>query len=392
MRIAASCAVALGLSSVLGVIGTEAQAQSWHSNSAPPMVAFSTINLLTNGDFSTGTAGWKASGTGMNWQVQGNSAVFQLNPLPGAQPSSLSFSQLAPKTIRAGNTICLRFQAQGNVPVGVALFDNMAPHKPLMLRKFNAPGDGLGETYTLAIRAPRNFGTNELFLKFYLGFGTGRLKLTNIRLLDQGQTPPEELPLTPETIALPEVKNTVSPKIESTAAIAVPEIKTPAPVQPAPIKAPNQVLDRSSGVNLLNNGDFANGDAGWQTWGQQKVKEAKLDNGRLTLQVATEPSDQKWTVGMKASVTPMLRKGTPFTVRFRLESSVTISCALQTGGASNKGVWFQTINPTASEKEYVMTGVCKEDLSQEDVKFELWLGHGSGTVKISDIQVLIPKS
>jgi len=347
-------------------------------------VAFTTPNLLDNGDFDLGTSNWTTSGSGLKWKVEKEQAIFDLNPIAGAPSSQLSFSQLTKKPVRQGKTLALRFQAQGRGRLSVVIYETGGERRTLLARRLTATKVNEPETFTVALKTSTAYYPGQIGLRFNLGFDQTVLGLSHIRLVDLGDTPFDGLCITPDETKLPELiptkTTTEAPKV-----VAQPvEVKTNATI------TPQEPLTLSTGTNLIHNGDFSEQDKYWRAFGDERV-DAALENKILKLRLMPVRGEDPSLARFEQEIDSPLTKGQKFTVRFKASGNAKFAVKFQGNAADANPMLVREERAKDATTEYFYQCEANRDYAANDTKLIFILGYSAADVSFSDIQVLTPK-
>ena len=344
-------------------------------------VAFSTNNLLQNGEFDLGTSSWTPSGSGLKWAVQNREATFSLSPTPGLQPSHLSISQIVQKPMRAGKTLALRFRAKGNGRLGVTIYETGGARRTLLANRFRAPGNEF-QTFTVAVKTTAFYHPSQLAVRFNLGFEPCTLTLSQIRLVDMGDTELRELSLTPDETQLPDLTNSES-KILDKARLAPPD-PTPQPVVVRPVEVKPVTTSRLS-QNLLRNVEFSQSDQFWNAWGQGVS--AQVVGKALKMRLSPKEGAQLWDFGLTQTIDAPLNAGKVH-VKLRAQGNVRFMCKIDETNGEKRTLFARTEKSDLNGQEHSFTFDLPKRYNAGETSFVLFFGQDVGELTVSDFSVV----
>jgi hypothetical protein len=344
---------------------------------AETIVGFGTDNLLLNADFATGLTEWSAKGPGVTCRPQKGGAVLAIDSQYKTLPGEQNFRQNITKPIGAGRTLCLRFKASGTTRFSVVFMEN--PENRVAFRRVLGKPGADESLITLAFRTQRSYNINQLSLQFNLGYGGGELSIKEPQVLDMGDTPLDALPLTSDT----ENPNNLPALTAST---------TPTPAAPIEIKtvavitAPVKPL-LPAGTSMLKNGDFAQGDAGWKAWGEDRVG-AKLENGKLQLRLAPRANEPSSCAGFKQLIDTVIPQGQHFTISFKARGTARFETVFEESAAGGQSLLRKIETPLGEEREWKYNVTANRDFKAGETQLSILVALDAGEIEFSDFKVV----
>ncbi|MDQ3813355.1 MAG: endo-1,4-beta-xylanase, partial [Armatimonadota bacterium] len=152
-------------------------------------------------------------------------------------------------------------------------------------------------------------------------------------------------------------------------------------------------------ANLLNNGDFARGEDGWQLPGENAATSfvdvtAGPFKRALRVVLNPKPGDEPWSIMMRQPIDASIKKGDPLVLRLWLRSpeSIRVGVFVEENKQPYAKLLGQTLDLTPEWKEYELRGEAKADYKREDTHLVFHLGHAPGTLEMAGIRLFNPNA
>jgi len=355
-----------------------------HAQEAPSY-AISTVNLLTNGDFGNGVDGWTSLGDGLTASTPGTGLVLRLKPPQDLTTRNRYWIQTVGPVVSEDHTLYLRFTARNTVRFTVSVREKDAPAHLIFTRTLApmAPTDK-PKNYAFAFQTSQDWGAESLELVFsFFCDDEGVFSTNKVELLDEDDADPASLPQTemPHATIAPAL-----PALTPIAPPAAPADATPAPRitekvnlrrQPAP--------DASTGIALIQNGDFSQGDAGWKAWG--KNVGAHINNGWLDLRLTTQPGDKPDSAGLAQPLMQAVSRGDRIAVRLKAKGNARFAVRLQAAGDPTHTLLAESVQAGPTEDNLVYVATADQDYAAGQLGLVIHLAYDFGQLSLTQFSV-----
>ena len=316
------------------------------------------VNVLTNGDFTQGNAGWeidtaRASESVVNAQAGPFQKALRIavTPQAGDLPWAIVLRQRVDTAFTKSNPLTLKvwMRSPQSLQVGAYLEEVVAPNTKWLGKVLTLTPDW--KEYEFTGPAAQDEAAQQTAVIFHLAYGAGVVELAGARLFDAA----------------------------------------------APGDPRAEVPDASHPLGLIRNGDFSSpaDPAPWYGNGGDAIKiqmePASVEQWTtaIRLDLAPPPGAQPWGVSFDQKVEAYVARGEAVYTRAWMRSAdrAQLSFVYEQASAPNTKMIEQMVRLTPDWKEYRFVGFAPRSFQPGESQFKFFLGYGKGSVEIAGVRV-----